>query len=198
MKLTEHIAKGQECAVHYCGKPIRGRIWCAAHYARWKRHGDPLSGQAPKGAAMAWVQAHVTWQGDSCLRWPFKFSTAYPTIRLPSGKIGRAHRLMCELANGPAPEKAFALHSCGNRWCVNPGHIRWGTPAENVADSIAHGTFARGERMGHSKLTAETVRAARRDRSAGMNYLQLEQKYGISRGALWHAIRGSQWGHVHD
>ena len=34
----------KQCTIEDCPKPLRARGWCEAHYARWKRHGDPLAG----------------------------------------------------------------------------------------------------------------------------------------------------------
>jgi hypothetical protein len=34
-----------ECTIDECTKPARGRGWCEAHYARYRRHGDPLGGR---------------------------------------------------------------------------------------------------------------------------------------------------------
>lgn len=31
------------CSIEGCDNPHRARGWCAAHYARWKNHGDPLA-----------------------------------------------------------------------------------------------------------------------------------------------------------
>jgi hypothetical protein len=31
------------CAVDGCGKPVKARDWCNAHWLRWWRHGDPLT-----------------------------------------------------------------------------------------------------------------------------------------------------------
>lgn len=33
----------------------------------------------------------------------------------------------------PAPANN-ALHSCDNKGCWNPGHLRWGTSADNARD----------------------------------------------------------------
>lgn len=30
------------CSIENCNKPISCRDWCAAHYTKWQRHGDPL------------------------------------------------------------------------------------------------------------------------------------------------------------
>jgi hypothetical protein len=34
-----------ECSVEQCTKPARGLKLCEAHYARYRRHGDPLGGR---------------------------------------------------------------------------------------------------------------------------------------------------------
>jgi hypothetical protein len=32
------------CSIDTCPEPVLCRGWCAAHYQRWNRHGDPLAG----------------------------------------------------------------------------------------------------------------------------------------------------------
>lgn len=29
------------CSIEWCGKKVLGRGWCAAHYAKWRKYGDP-------------------------------------------------------------------------------------------------------------------------------------------------------------
>jgi hypothetical protein len=29
------------CSIEGCGKSVKGRGWCAMHWRRWRKHGDP-------------------------------------------------------------------------------------------------------------------------------------------------------------
>ena len=57
-----------------------------------------------------------------------------------NGRLVYAHRVTLAAATGvdldDLPEGVFALHSCDNPPCVNPDHLRWGSQADNVADSV--------------------------------------------------------------
>lgn len=39
------------CSIDGCGRPVRNRGWCNAHYLRWRRHGGPLAGGASRAEA---------------------------------------------------------------------------------------------------------------------------------------------------
>jgi hypothetical protein len=146
------------CTVKGCEKAARRRGFCWSHAHRFSRYGDPLGGGIFHGQPRAWLEAHVDYQGEDCLAWPFwRSDDGY-------GAVGhrKAHRIMCELAHGPAPSSRHQVaHSCGkgHEGCVNSRHLRWATPKENSADTILHGTQPHGERNGSAKLTAPEVHA---------------------------------------
>lgn len=58
---------------------------------------------------------------------------------LVQGKRVRAHRLTLAASTGSDGEGLFALHSCDAPPCVNPTHLRWGTPKENTHDAVSRG-----------------------------------------------------------
>ena len=62
-------------------------------------------GRKGRGEAYLWLEANVGFQGPQCLRWPFAYDLGVGRGRLGwNGKNYWAHRLMCEMARGPAPE----------------------------------------------------------------------------------------------
>jgi hypothetical protein len=109
-----------------------------------------------------------------------------------------AHRLSYEEHHGPVPVGLFVLHSCDNRGCVNPNHLRAGTAKENTADMIDRGRHncPFGERAGPSKLTEESVRALLKRLSDGVGYSEAGREFGLSRSGVRKLALGRTWKHV--
>ena len=186
-------AARKRCSVDGCDRPYEGLGFCRLHYRRWNARGstDPYRGQR-----LNWLRKNAIYAGDDCLRWPFKSKTGtgYPAFGL-TGHESMAHREMCKLAHGAPDGKMHAAHSCGNRWCLNPKHLRWATPKENEADKIAHGTSPVGENNGAAKINADIVRGIRQN-SEQLSQSALARRYGLSQSAVSMIARGKRWGHV--
>jgi len=48
----------------------------------------------------------------------------------------RAHRFAYETFIGPIPDGHVVMHTCDNPGCVNPAHLRVGTPRDNNDDKV--------------------------------------------------------------
>ena len=82
-----------------------------------------------------------------CWNWTGSCSSngkAYGQIKV-FGKMVSAHRFSYELHNGPIPQGMSILHSCDNKKCVNPEHLRIGTHAENMREAADRGRMLKGE-----------------------------------------------------
>ena len=155
------MANKSICSVGECGKASFRRGLCSAHYTRLIRHGSTDVIKKPRGEAIKFFNAAIEKRTSECIEWPYTKTKGYPWVSY-EGKGWYAHRLACFLIHGEPPSRDHqSAHSCGNNVCINPAHIRWATPKENASDKIIHGTSARGERQGSSKLTEDDVREIR-------------------------------------
>lgn len=59
------------------------------------------------------------------------------------GKLFLAHRVLYVVYKGEIPSGLVLLHSCDNRKCVSPHHLRVGTQAENLQDMHNKGRWRR-------------------------------------------------------
>lgn len=123
---------------------------------------------------------------DACVLWDRGRSGRYGAIR----SAQRCHRLVCVWYHGEPTEGMHAAHACGNSLCVNPRHLRWATPAENIADKARHGTVLKGARHHQAKLTPEQV-AMIRDSPGSLR--EVAELVGISKSQAWRVRRGENW-----
>jgi hypothetical protein len=116
-----------------------------------------------------------------------------------NGKPRGAHRLMYELLFGPIPDGLLVRHHCDRKVCINPCHLDVGMPAHNVADKMARGREARGERNGWAKLT-ETQICEIRDllKQSALSHRRIGDLFGVSKTAICDIGRGATWKHVVD
>ena len=137
------------------------------------------------GRSFRWLSGHISFTSDECLHWPFSRDLrGYGTLGY-YGRTHRAHRLMCELANGPPPTpKHLAAHSCHNRICVNPKHLSWQTNSQNQLSRRENGTSktARFGRGGHVLTPEQRTRV--RELDGSMTRAALAEQFGVSRRTI--------------
>lgn len=133
--------------------------------------------QTVPGKGMHFAQYAATYTGDDCLAWPYgRDGRGYGALSIKR-KSYVASRVVCELAHGPAPEgKTQAAHSCGNGHlgCVNPRHLRWASPKENMQDAVAH-----GNNESRPKLKPHQVEDVFMRHRGGERSVDLANEYGV-------------------
>lgn len=114
-----------------------------------------------------------------------------------NGRQWLAHRLAYTLLCGSIPTGLYVLHVCDVPRCVNPDHLRLGTPRDNMQDACCKGRQARGERQGHAILAARQVAAMRQRYAQGdVSQSQLAREYGIAPSHVWQIVNRRMWKHL--
>ena len=95
------------------------------------------------------------------------------------------HRLVLLTFVGPRPAGMVVRHFPDrnpNNNCLS--NIQYGTPKENSADQLFHGTATKGQRNGCAKLTDDDVKAIKEALSKGAVGSQVAKKYKVSRSTI--------------
>ena len=190
-------ANGQTCIVPGCERQTRGasRGYCYTHYVRYLEVGEHekvASQIEARGYCKEFISRASRHEDDTCLIWPYSRTTSgdgqYKINRKPVG----AHRAVCLIAHGDPPScRHQAAHSCGNRLCVNPRHLRWATPSENHADKRRHGTSPSGDRQASARLTNEQAALVFADERP---QAVIAREFGVHRGVIYRIKRGLSYG----
>ncbi len=210
---------GRPCFVDGCDRAGDHRGWCARHYRRWQRSGDPTGLKSLPVEERFWSKVDRS-DPDGC--WPWKrgrFSQGYGAFYL-NGRQHKAHRIAWTFTNGPIPDGVLVRHHCDNPPCCRPDHLLLGAHVDNTADMDTRGrrvigrtppevrTAAlrkfhdehpghwAGERNGRAKLTTEQVVEIRQRRAAGVTLVELATTYGITSALVSRIARRLAWTHV--
>lgn len=101
------------------------------------------------------------------------------TIR---GKEIYAHRHAWEITNGGIPAGRYVMHDCDNPPCINPQHLRIGTPQDNADDMFRKGRDTLGGRVLIERgIDRETFRDAF---LSGLGWKDLGEKFAMSKSSL--------------
>jgi hypothetical protein len=84
-----------------------------------------------------WKQA--AGYGDACWTWQGVVNAQGYGVIIVSAKRWLAHRLCYSLVYGEIPDGMQVQHTCDLRPCVNPSHLKLGTPQDNMDDMKARG-----------------------------------------------------------
>jgi hypothetical protein len=95
-----------------------------------------------------------------------------------------AHVMVCETFHGPRPDGLQVRHRNNDRADCRAANLRWGTPAQNMADQVGHRTAGK-------RLTNEDVQAIRAE--PGTPRAELARRFGVTPGTISHIRTGHTW-----
>lgn len=132
---------------------------------------------------------------DECWNWKAaRQSKGYGSFGTELGRTELAHRIAYRLQVGEIPEGLLVMHSCDNRLCCNPKHLRLGTIADNNYDAYLKGRVARGEKSGRAKLKEKQVTQIRQDYRIGKHSIpQLASMYRVSGTNIRSIVNNRHW-----
>lgn len=182
--LSQRPKSVQICSVPECDSSHdMRRGYCQKHYRRFQRYGDPsiVKYRRAEGSTLAerfWFFVNKDSIFNGCWKWEGGL-THYGYGELAfNGERWRTHILSWTLANGRRPT-LHILHSCDHPWCVNPDHLREGTPADNARDKIE-----RGRDNSPRKLSDADRTEIWRLLDAGVSLYRIAKNFGVAHGSI--------------
>lgn len=187
------------CSVESCDGLVNGHGFCDKHYRRWRKHGHPEGGRTHASPEERFRRLTACGEANECWLWQGKLEkTGYGRFQ-PGGKgspLVSAHRFAHLLATGERPP--VVMHTCDNRQCVNPAHLRSGTYKENTADMFAKGRAKPARALGNAnyntKLTPDDVRTIRQRQ--GESAASVGRDFGVGHKTILAIWRGITWKHI--
>jgi hypothetical protein len=110
--------------------------------------------------------------------------------------MNTAHVTMWVLDHGRVPSGLYVLHTCDQPLCVEPAHLRVGSPAENMRDKADRGRQTRGSQFEHAKLNEAQVHQLRLDYAAGVSMPELAKRHAVTLQTIASAVHRRAWKHV--
>lgn len=185
------------CEIEGCERPYSSTGMCQMHLYRFRKYGDVNAGQthAPP-AERFWRFVTKT---ETC--WLFRRHGKQRYGLFQAGGRGAAtvlaHRYSYEMHHGEIPEGMFVMHTCDNGMCVNPDHLKVGTPLDNSADMMRKkrnkGRAPIGTANANSVLTPDLVRIIR---ASPMYHAEIARVLGVSPQTIRAVRSGLTWSHV--
>lgn len=161
------------------------QLWKALNpKLRVRTHGLPFHEKVKARTVVDEATGCWVWQGGCSFN-------GYGRLRSgPGGKATYCHKIMYDHYHGPLPEGHVVMHTCDNRRCVNPDHLRSGTHKENMLDMVQKG------RSTSNLLTEKDVREIHRLSENGVPTYEIAHSYCVSHTAVYDILCGRRWGWI--
>lgn len=135
---------------------------------------------------------------SGCFEWQGRLSVCGYGVVGHKGWISQfAHRVSFHVfRKSLTGDKRYVCHKCDNPRCINPAHLFLGTQAQNIADCVAKGRSARGERNGNARLTEQCVREIMRMYADGEPVPAIMERFSIAYVTAMEIVGKRSWKHL--
>ncbi len=197
MILTVVATSFKVCSVEGCensGTIVKDL--CRIHYERHRKYGDvhfvkTILGIGNTSEEKFWSRVNKTkglGRDGDCWEWlGYVGTNGYGSVTV-NKRVWTTHRYVWLIVHHQEPTKCI-LHSCDNKICVNPSHLREGGHKENALDAVERGQKPVGEQHWKAKLSSDQVQKIRQAGNAAKAALE----FGISPHQAWAIKTGKSW-----
>lgn len=186
----------KHCSIEGCERlsPKLWRTMCYYHYRKWW---DVNRGGIPRPSARERFWGKVGRRGASqCWIWTGALSDSGYGIIFWQGRSRPATHVALQIAGKERPIGTQACHRCDNPPCVNPNHLYWGTPRDNVDDCVARGRRPKGVETAQATLTDQQVLDIRHRYAGGETGPCLAREFQVSKTQIYRIASGKKWAHL--
>jgi hypothetical protein len=162
---------------------------------RTSPRGVHITSDEPRFVLRFWSKVLLTSNPDKCWEWQAStYSNGYGRIWVDEA-VRIAHRVAWKITYGVYPTLDL-LHSCDNKQCVNPNHLREGTNVENAADAAERGLMQKGIDRWNAKVNPQLVKNIRQWNADGISHVRIAQQLGLGVNTVGSICRRQTWKHV--
>jgi HNH endonuclease len=139
----------------------------------------------PEYVAKFWATVNIQDDANACWDWIGIEGTDFDNNGYGLWGYAKAHRIAWFLWHDQEfqPGRMEVMHTCDNRRCCNPHHLKLGTHAENMKDMAAKGR----KRTRPARIPFETVTAIR---SSTMSIANCMKQFGVSQSSVINIRKG--------
>jgi len=191
-----------KCKHNDCLADAKAQGFCQKHYLRFRLYGhtEPKSFDHEPIEIRFWQIVEKAGDNDCWLWKRPPSSNGYGRIRVrETGKEESSHRVSWWLHNGrqEIPKGMVVMHSCDNKLCVNPKHLKLGTFKENTQDMILKGRAKYkpfpGENNANARLTEKDVIFIR---NSNLKHTEIAKIIGVSASCIADVRKRRSWAHI--
>ena len=140
--------------------------------------------------ANQWFWSKVKKLDNGCWQWQGAMTFGYGVVcKIKNGKDMKAHQVAFWLANNEWANN-YVLHSCDNKSCVNPSHLRDGTHLDNVKDAIDRMRYKYGENVHSAKITNDQANEIRQSTKSNK---ELAMIFGVHGSTISRIKNNKTW-----